>query len=205
MEGGSPVNLTVAGITAGAPIPADFALCVPDPDTHAAFAPNKNPAMSWNDVPEGTQSFAVMCWDRTVPTSGEDVNQEDREVPPDLPRTDFFHWVLVDLHPTVRNISEGEYSDGVTARGKAGPDGPGGTRQGLNDYTGWFTGDADMEGAYFGYDGPAPPWNDSSIHEYVFAGRRLGAPVAPERRVRPRRSQGGSRRRLHGDRGARGH
>jgi Raf kinase inhibitor-like YbhB/YbcL family protein len=25
-----------------------------------------------------------------------------------------------------------------------------------------------MEGRYFGYDGPAPPWNDSIIHHYVF-------------------------------------
>jgi Raf kinase inhibitor-like YbhB/YbcL family protein len=25
-----------------------------------------------------------------------------------------------------------------------------------------------MEGAYYGYDGPCPPWNDSIIHHYVF-------------------------------------
>lgn len=163
------MKLTITGITEGQPIPAEFALCVPDPDTHATFAPNRNPALQWDDVPEGTQSFAVLCWDRTVPTAGDDVNQEGREVPEDLPRTDFFHWVLVDLSSAARSIDEGEFSDGVTPRGKDGPAGPGGTRQGLNDYTGWFTGDPDMEGLYFGYDGPCPPWNDSLIHEYVFA------------------------------------
>ena len=46
--------------------------------------------------------------------------------------------------------------------------GPYGTRQGLNDYTGWFAGDEEMAGKYYGYDGPAPPWNDSIIHHYVF-------------------------------------
>ena len=163
------MNLTVTGIADGAPIPGEYALCVPDPDTHATFAPNRNPALQWADVPEGTASFVVLMWDRTVPTSGEDVNQEGREVPPDLPRTDFFHWVLVDLGKDVRSIGEGEFSDGVTARGKDGPEGPAGTRQGLNDYTGWFAGDPDMEGQYFGYDGPCPPWNDSLVHEYVFA------------------------------------
>ena len=25
-----------------------------------------------------------------------------------------------------------------------------------------------MDGKYFGYDGPCPPWNDSIIHHYVF-------------------------------------
>lgn len=162
------MKLTITGIEDGGPIPADYAFCIPDPDTHATFAPNRNPALDWDGVPDGTRSFAILCWDRVVPTSGEDVNQEGREVPPDLPRTDFFHWVLVDLSSAARSIADGEFSNGVTARGKDGPEGPGGTRQGLNDYTGWFTGDPDMEGLYFGYDGPCPPWNDSLIHEYVF-------------------------------------
>ncbi|MGI9648605.1 MAG: YbhB/YbcL family Raf kinase inhibitor-like protein [Acidimicrobiia bacterium] len=162
------MNLTVTGVEEGRPIPADFALCIPDPEAHVAFAPNQNPALTWDGAPDGTASFAVLCWDRTVPTAGDDVNQPDREVPADLPRTDFFHWVLVDLDPSTTSIDAGQFSDGVTPRGKDGPDAPGGARQGLNDYTGWFAGDPDMEGLYFGYDGPCPPWNDSLIHEYLF-------------------------------------
>jgi Raf kinase inhibitor-like YbhB/YbcL family protein len=38
----------------------------------------------------------------------------------------------------------------------------------LNDYTGWFAGDADMRGEYLGYDGPCPPWNDALVHHYHF-------------------------------------
>ena len=54
------------------------------------------------------------------------------------------------------------------ARGKRTPPGPSGSRQGLNDYTGWFSGDADMGGDYLGYDGPCPPWNDERLHHYHF-------------------------------------
>ena len=43
----------------------------------------------------------------------------------------------------------------------------GGVR-GLNDYTGWFAGDAAMGGQYFGYDGPYPPGHDLREHRYFF-------------------------------------
>jgi len=81
---------------------------------------------------------------------------------------DFYHWVLVDLDPASGPIRAGEFSDGVTARGKKGPEGPRGTRQGINDFTAWFAADKDMQGSYFGYDGPAPPWNDELLHHYTF-------------------------------------
>jgi hypothetical protein len=98
------------------------------------------------------------------------VNQEGKTVPADLPRVDFFHWVLVDLPASMTSIAAGQYSDGITPRGKSGPQIDGGRpgRHGINDYTGWFAGDKDMSGDYFGYDGPCPPWNDSILHHYVF-------------------------------------
>lgn len=139
-----------------------------DPQAHVALAGNSNPQLSWSDVPDGVQSFAVLCVDPDVPTRPDDVNQPGREVPADLPRTDFYHWVLVDVGADVRSLSEGSYSNGITPRGKAGPLSLDGTRQGLNDYTGWFSVDRDMSGDYFGYDGPCPPWNDSLVHHYVF-------------------------------------
>jgi Raf kinase inhibitor-like YbhB/YbcL family protein len=88
--------------------------------------------------------------------------------PSDLPRVDFIHWVMVDLPPTLREVTEGQFSAGFTTRGKAGPATLLGARHGLNDYTGWFAGNADMSGNYFGYDGPFPPFNDSILHHYVF-------------------------------------
>jgi Raf kinase inhibitor-like YbhB/YbcL family protein len=106
--------------------------------------------------------------DTDVPTRGDDVNKEGRVVPANLPRTDFYHWVMVDIPPAVREIAAGACSDGIVARGKRTPAGPAGSRQGLNDYTGWFAGDADMGGEYCGYDGPCPPWNDELLHHYHF-------------------------------------
>jgi Raf kinase inhibitor-like YbhB/YbcL family protein len=121
-----------------------------------------------------------------VPSKGDDVNKTDREIPADLPRVDFFHWVMVDLPPTIDVIAEGQFSRGFTARGKPGPEigalgltGFGGARHGLNDYTGWFASNPEMAGNYFGYDGPFPPFNDSLIHHYVFTVYALKVARAP--------------------------
>jgi Raf kinase inhibitor-like YbhB/YbcL family protein len=33
-----------------------------------------------------------------------------------------------------------------------------------------------MEGHYFGYDGPCPPWNDAIKHHYIFTIYALNTP-----------------------------
>ena len=162
------MNLTSESFDDGSRIPADFAFCDFDEESHVKLAGNRSPQFAWSDVPEGTKSFALVCHDPDVPSKGDDVNQEDRQVPVDLPRVDFFHWVLVDIAASCRSIAAGAFSEGVTPRGKIGPAGADATRQGTNDYTGWFAGDADMNGDYFGYDGPCPPWNDTIVHHYHF-------------------------------------
>ena len=132
------------------------------------FADNLNPQLAWSELPPGTRSLVLICHDFDVPSRPDDVNRPDREIPSDLPRIDFFHWVLVDLPPTLAQIAEGEFSRGFTPRGKPGPAALHGARQGLNDYTVWFASDAQRAGNYFGYDGPFPPFNDSLVHHYVF-------------------------------------
>ena len=149
-------------------IPEDYAFCVADPDKHVVMGANRNPPLAWSDVPAATKSLVLICHDPDVPSRPDDVNQEGRTVPANLPRVDFYHWVLIDIPPNLVSIQEGEFCNGVSARGKDGPAGPRGTRQGLNDYTQWFSGDAEMQGSYFGYDGPCPPWNDSIVHHYHF-------------------------------------
>jgi Raf kinase inhibitor-like YbhB/YbcL family protein len=151
----------------GERIPDDFAFGVVDPDTHVTFGPNKSPHLAWSDVPDDARSLAIVCVDSDVPTKPDDVNQEGREVPADLPRTDFYHWLLVDIPVTLRSLEPGAVAAGVVAHGKDAAATPIG-KAGINDYTGWFVGDPDMEGEYFGYDGPCPPWNDSIIHRYTF-------------------------------------
>ena len=162
------MKLTSASFDDGAPIPAQYAFCAPDPKSHVTLSGNRNPQLAWLEVPMGTKSFAVICHDPDVPSKGDDVNQEGRTVPKSLPRVDFFHWVLVDLPASSVGVAVGEFSSSVTARGKPGPRAAHGARHGINDYTGWFASDADMAGDYYGYDGPCPPWNDERAHRYVF-------------------------------------
>ncbi|HEV7912467.1 MAG TPA: YbhB/YbcL family Raf kinase inhibitor-like protein [Albitalea sp.] len=163
----------------GERIPATFAAGRLDAVGTPTFADNLNPHLAWSEVPAGTHSFALICHDFDVPSRGDDVNQPDREVPADLPRVDFFHWVLVDLPASLHEIAAGEFSRGFTARGKAGPATLHGARHGINDFTGWFAGDAERAGDYFGYDGPFPPFNDALIHHYVFTLYALGIERAP--------------------------
>jgi Raf kinase inhibitor-like YbhB/YbcL family protein len=151
----------------GAVIPADYAFAAHDAETHVRLAGNKNPHLKWSGEPEGTKSFALIIVDDKVPSSGEDVNQEGKSVPFDLPRVDFFHWLVANISSSTHEIPEGTASNGVTAKGKAAGQSSLGW-EGKNDYTAWFAGDADMEGVYGSYDGPCPPWNDTMVHEYQF-------------------------------------
>jgi Raf kinase inhibitor-like YbhB/YbcL family protein len=143
------------------------------------FSDNLNPHLAWSELPAGTRSLALICHDFDVPSKGDDVNKDDREIPTDLPRVDFFHWLLVDIPPGLSAIAEGEFSRGFSARGKPGPAAAHGTRQGVNDYTAWFAGNPEMAGSYFGYDGPFPPFNDSLVHHYVFTLYALGVARTP--------------------------
>jgi Raf kinase inhibitor-like YbhB/YbcL family protein len=160
-------------------IPGRCAFCIPDPDQHVGLGTNLNPALSWNEVPEGTKSLVLICHDPDVPRKADNVNKEGKKLSSRLKRVDFYHWVLVDISADAVGIQEGEFSDGVTPRGKSGPAGPRGTRQGVNDYTNWFSGDEDMGGSYFGYDGPCPPWNDTVVHHYHFTLYALGLERCP--------------------------
>lgn len=144
-------------------IPAEFTMGTP-----AGFGGNRNPHLAWADAPPQTRSFALLCIDTDAPTDPATVGRDDLEIPVAQPRADFVHWVMADIPASLHRIDAGACSDGITARGKRTPPGPPGARQGLNDYTGWFAGDAAMAGDYFGYDGPYPPANDLRLHRYFF-------------------------------------
>jgi Raf kinase inhibitor-like YbhB/YbcL family protein len=161
------------------PIPEEFAFGAPDPILHVRFAANRNPHLKWGGAPGQTRSYALICVDSDVPTKPDDVNKEGRVVPASLPRTDFYHWVMVDIPAAVTELAAGECSSGIVAGGKKDLPGPGGSRQGVNDYTQWFAQDQDMAGTYRGYDGPCPPWNDMLVHHYHFTVYALSSERCP--------------------------
>ncbi|WP_129140828.1 YbhB/YbcL family Raf kinase inhibitor-like protein [Modicisalibacter coralii] len=161
------MKLTVKGIEEGQPIPRTFAFGVPGDGEPMTLGPNHNPALHWTEIPQGTQSFAVVVCDPDVPGDATDANQEGKTLPESLSRVDFYHWVLVNVPAGTHRIDEGEAANGVTPRGKP----PGKSSlglEGVNSFTGFLAGDPDMEGTYGGYDGPCPPWNDELIHRYRF-------------------------------------
>lgn len=162
------MKLSSQSILDNQPISGEFAFCIPNDKTHVCLGKNLSPQLSWSGAPAGTKSFAIFCVDIDVPSVGDNVNVEDREVSADLPRVDFYHWVLIDLPASISAVDAAQFSSEVTPCGKAGPGAPLGCRQGINDYTAWFAGDPDMRGDYYGYDGPCPPWNDLRVHRYVF-------------------------------------
>ena len=146
----------------GKAIPVEFAMGAAE-----GFGGNRNPHLAWTDAPSGAKSFALLCIDTDAPTDGALVADAATPIPDEHPRGDFIHWAVADIPASTHDIPAGSCSDGITQQGKgAGLDAGG--RRGMNDYTGWFAGDEDMGGQYFGYDGPYPPAHDLRVHRYFF-------------------------------------
>ena len=158
----------------GAPIPPEFALGARDGER--GFGGNRNPHLAWSEVPDGTRAFALLCIDTDAPTDPALVANGNVDIPSAHPRGDFVHWAVADIPADVREIAAGSCSDGVTRGGKGMGRDAGGQR-GLNDYTGWFAGDAGMGGDWYGSDGPYPPPHDARVHRYFFRLFALDAPL----------------------------
>ena len=149
------LHVTVDHFRTGGVIPARYAFCVAAASGHTAAGQNVSPAISWSRGPSGTASYAIVVVDSDVPTVFTDANQEGRIIPASAKRRPWYHWILVDIPPSITSLPEGADSKDGTAK-PAGPT-PNGVR-GLNDY-----GDGRA-----GYDGPCPPWNDATVHHYHF-------------------------------------
>lgn len=79
------------------------------PDRHTSNGEDVSPAVSWEGVPDGTRSFAVVVHD------------------PDAPLVDgFTHWVAYGIDETAKGIPEGggDETNGTNSMGKLGYNGP---------------------------------------------------------------------------------
>ena len=161
------LKVEIDELVEGGRVPEKYAFGIPATDAPMALGRNRSPTIRWSAGPAGTRSYAIIMHDPDVPSVADDVNQEGKVIPADLPRVDFYHWVLVDVGADRNALLEGADSDGVTVGGK--PVGP--TEHGVrgrNTYTDFLAGNDEMKGTYGGYDGPCPPWNDELMHRYVF-------------------------------------
>ena len=153
----------------GEMIPNKYAFCVPAAQGHTAPGPNFSPSISWSQGPRGTRSYVIMLYDTDSPAEQRDkINKEGVTMTAAIPRRTFFHWVLVDIPPGIKSLEEGADSDARVVHGKPATPAAAGVR-GLNDYTKVSAGNDAMQGQYYGYDGPCPPWNDEVVHHYHFA------------------------------------
>ena len=162
------MKLTSASFHHNQRIPGHCAYGIPDAKEHMKLGQNRNPQLSWSDIPKGAKSLVLLCIDVDVPSTLANFNREGTVIEASLPRVEFCHWAMVDIAPRDGRVAEGECSDGITAHGKKNPPGPPGSRQGINEYTGFMASDPDMAGDYYGYEGPCSPWNDERLHHYRF-------------------------------------
>jgi Raf kinase inhibitor-like YbhB/YbcL family protein len=164
-------------LTHGERVPDEHAFGVPDGAGKAtAGGGNRSPHLRWSGHPAEIRSFALVCVDPDVPTDPSDLNQEGKTLAEGMPRTDFAHWLVVDIPPEVTELPEGAGSDAIVAGGKPTGETSFGGITGANSYTDFLAGDPEMGGTYGNYDGPFPPWNDERLHHYHFRVYALDVP-----------------------------
>ncbi len=83
------------------------------PKAHTGEGADTSPALAWNNAPEGTQAFAVVCHDPDAPLVKAD-------------SYGFVHWVLYNIPGSVTSLQEGsgEYTAGKNDFGNSGYGGP---------------------------------------------------------------------------------
>lgn len=87
--GGPPLTMTIPGFPDGSQIPVRFSQAAPG----AAPGEGTSPAISWANVPAGTQSFVL--------------NMRDMDVARNKTTDDQAHWVVWNIPGTSRGLPEG--------------------------------------------------------------------------------------------------
>src|SRR5262249_22601394 len=113
----APATITVSvnGIAANGVLAPQFAQCIPDPAMHTKTGANISPRVTWSAGPAGTKSYALILHDDDVPQDLAVANKAGASIAATAPRRTLYHWVLVDIPPTVTTIEEGADSQAMSA------------------------------------------------------------------------------------------
>lgn len=90
-------TVTSTDVTDGQPMGLEQAHPMANPD-----AGNASPQLSWEGAPEGTQGYAVTCFDPDAPTP-----------------CGFWHWIVLDLPADTTSLDTNAGADGATLPGNA--------------------------------------------------------------------------------------
>ncbi len=84
------------------------------PAKHTGEGENVSPALAWENPPDGTRSFAVICHDPDAPLVSANGTYG------------FVHWALYNIPAAIRSLDEGtrEHTAGVNDMKKTGYGGP---------------------------------------------------------------------------------
>jgi Raf kinase inhibitor-like YbhB/YbcL family protein len=162
------LSVGLEGLTPDGRLPLAAAFCMPKGST--AKPQDESTGLHWSAGPAGTKSYVVIMVDPDVTTDLSLMNKPGVTIPADSPRMNIYHWVLINIPPSVTHLAPGVEGEGFVPGGKPIGSTPLGVR-GTNDY--WYLfnkpgAPAAMKGPYGGFDGPCPPSNDERIHDYRY-------------------------------------
>src|SRR3546814_11917212 len=87
------MKITSQSFASGASIAAEFAMGKPVGDGFG-FAGNRNPQLTFSEVPTAARSLVLLCIDPDVPTVAEMVRKAGVEIPAEQSRCDFVSWEI---------------------------------------------------------------------------------------------------------------
>ena len=62
------------------PIPQRCAFGIPHATEHLTLGENRNPQLSWSDIPDKSESLVLICTDIDVPSSMDNFNKEGKTI-----------------------------------------------------------------------------------------------------------------------------
>ena len=136
---------------------SDCAFCDMSIDGYDKGA-NLSPNLFWDNAPDGTKSFALLCVDIDVPTDFTNANKPGVFIEAIQKRTNFVHWMICNIPASIHALPKGFMNKYQVINSFKAEN----LVHGLTDYKKRY-GDKAV-----GYWGPCGPVNDTRIHRYIF-------------------------------------